>query len=207
LRIGHALVLSRHCSLILDKLKIATDPYFQQKNLNILLVQYFKGIPSPKFQNLAFRTLLKGCQFMLPSGQSVAQRIGAEVKNPTFKDVAIAQQGIAELKKAFQENTPLWYYILNEAAQLEEKGVYCDRLGEVGATIVGEVIVGLIEGDDNSFWHENRAWRPFKFKKRKNAASVKRFSDFLKIQDESKNFTMRDIIELLENKNENTLFP
>jgi restriction endonuclease S subunit len=37
LRIGHALVLSRHCSLILDKLKIATDPYFQQKNLNILL--------------------------------------------------------------------------------------------------------------------------------------------------------------------------
>ena len=56
-----------------------------------------------------------------------------------------------------QRKTPLWFYILAEAASLEGG----ERLGPVGSTIVSEVLVGLIRRSANSilfsgnpgFWH------------------------------------------------------
>src|SRR5215213_4064884 len=52
-------------------------------------------------------------------------------------------------------STPLWYYILKEA-QVVEGGI---RLGPVGGRIVGEVIVGLLQLDPNSFLSAP-GWRP-----------------------------------------------
>jgi hypothetical protein len=50
------------------------------------------------------------------------------------------------------EGTPLWYYVLLE----------CDgeRLGPVGATIVGEVRRGLFELDPESYLAVDPDWRP-----------------------------------------------
>jgi hypothetical protein len=52
--------------------------------------------------------------------------------------------------------TPLWYYILREA-DVREAG---SRLGPVGARIVGEVLVGLLDLDPTSVRHAPKDWAP-----------------------------------------------
>ena len=48
--------------------------------------------------------------------------------------------------------TPLWYYVL-----VESDG---ERLGPVGATIVGEVLRGIVELDPESYPAADPSWRP-----------------------------------------------
>lgn len=52
--------------------------------------------------------------------------------------------------------TPLWYYLLKEAE------VRCDgeTLGAVGGRIVAEVILGLIQGDKQSYLSQDPDWTP-----------------------------------------------
>jgi hypothetical protein len=53
-------------------------------------------------------------------------------------------------------NTPLWYYILKEA-EVIENGL---RMGPVGSRIVGEVFIGLLKADPNSYLVMNKNWKP-----------------------------------------------
>ena len=64
------------------------------------------------------------------------------------------ETGLAEF--GWRGETPLWYYILKEA----EVCTGGDRLGEVGGTIVGEVLVGLMDHDPGSFRTTDPSWRP-----------------------------------------------
>jgi hypothetical protein len=69
------------------------------------------------------------------------------------------KSGLNELKDFglnLHESTPLWYYILKEA-ELMQNGL---RLGPVGGRIVGEVIIGLLQLDRNSFMADEPHWRP-----------------------------------------------
>jgi hypothetical protein len=50
--------------------------------------------------------------------------------------------------------TPLWYYLLKEA-DVRDDG---ERLGPVG--IVGEVLLGIVDGDPESLRSVDRSWRP-----------------------------------------------
>lgn len=43
--------------------------------------------------------------------------------------------------------TPLWFYVLREAAVMAS----AERLGPVGGGIVAEVMVGLLEADSQSY--------------------------------------------------------
>jgi hypothetical protein len=52
--------------------------------------------------------------------------------------------------------TPLWYYILREAA-VQTAG---NGLGPVGGRIVADVLVGLLERDPASVRSADPAWRP-----------------------------------------------
>ena len=52
--------------------------------------------------------------------------------------------------------TPLWYYVLREAAVREDG----ERLGPVGSLIVGEVLLGVIDGDPASQRSVDPDWRP-----------------------------------------------
>ena len=52
--------------------------------------------------------------------------------------------------------TPLWFYILREADALHQG----DRLGPVGGRIVGEVLVGIIDADPESFRSVDPDWTP-----------------------------------------------
>ena len=114
---------------------------------------------------LAVRNLLRGYLLRLPTGQAVARRLAQRLQGlrdiPVLSAQQIAdgvksQQQVQVLQQAgFLERTPLWYYILAEAAFLEEGR----RLGPVGGTIVAEVLVGLVRRSANSILRTDN-WQP-----------------------------------------------
>ncbi len=91
--------------------------------------------------SLSQRNLLRHLTWSLPSGQAIARHIGAPLLNPA--DLADA----ARISKSFATSTPLWLYVLREA-ELTQDGLH---LGAVGGRIVGEVFIGLLETDPDSF--------------------------------------------------------
>lgn len=92
--------------------------------------------------SLAFRNLLRGQVLNLPSGQDVAKHLGAEVL--TGDDLGAP------------DPTPLWFYILKES-ELRTGG---EHLGPVGARIVAEVLLGMLEADPESYISVDPGWRP-----------------------------------------------
>jgi hypothetical protein len=114
---------------------------------------------------LAVRNLLRGYLLRLPTGQAVARRLGQRLQGVRNIPVLTAQQieqGVQNQQQAqmlqqagFLERTPLWYYILAEAAVLEGG----ERLGPVGSTIVAEVLVGLVRRSENSILRAEN-WQP-----------------------------------------------
>lgn len=71
----------------------------------------------------------------------------------------LSRKNLAELcniHPSFDVSTPLWYYILKEA-ELIEDGLH---LGPVGGRIVGEVFIGLLQTDPNSYVNVQPHWQP-----------------------------------------------
>jgi hypothetical protein len=99
--------------------------------------------------SLAERNLQRGARLGLPSGTSVARRMGIE---PLTDD----ELDLAYLARELQAHPPLWYYILREAG-VREGG---RRLGAVGGRIVAEVLLGLLALDPLSYLRVQPAWRP-----------------------------------------------
>jgi hypothetical protein len=97
------------------------------------------------------RTFLRHLTWSLPSGQSIARRIGAPV---------ISATDLMELQGyglGFERSTPLWYYILKESELVNNGGQW---LGPTGGRIVGEVLLGLLETDPGSYLVRDRDWKP-----------------------------------------------
>jgi hypothetical protein len=92
--------------------------------------------------SLPERNLLRHVTWSLPSGQTLAQLMGAPVVTPD----EMASTGIGNISPAFLTSTPLWFYILHEAL-VQAQG---QRLGAVGGRIVAEVIIGLLQLDPRS---------------------------------------------------------
>jgi hypothetical protein len=116
----------------------------------------------PEGRSLATRNMIRGQSFLLPSGETVAREMGRpQAEIDQVSDAARADE------PGLQHGTPLWFYILKEAdligrENLDGTRVPGEGLGPVGATIVGEVIIGLIELDPRSWLGANRNWRPYK---------------------------------------------
>ncbi len=99
--------------------------------------------------SLPQRNLLRHLTWSLPSGQAIANVMGIPALVPDqLSELALLGVG-------FEHNTPLWYYVLKEA---ELSGG--TRLVGVGARIVGEVFIGLLEHDRHSYLSRHRRWRP-----------------------------------------------
>ena len=106
------------------------------------------GQPDEEPQSLATRNLLRGLTMKVPSGQRVAKALGAR---------PLGDSALADLKEFdLERRTPLWFYVLKEAEVLEDG----KQLGPVGGRIVGEVIVGLMLGDRDSFLRQDPEWKP-----------------------------------------------
>ncbi|ADO69268.1 peroxidase family protein [Stigmatella aurantiaca] len=100
--------------------------------------------------SLAQRNLLRSLALSLPSGQAMAKRMGIKPLTP---------DQLAELKPlgvGFDVSTPPWYYMLKEA-EVNGGG---KRLSGVGARIVAEVLIGMLQGDRQSFLNANPDWKP-----------------------------------------------
>ena len=97
------------------------------------------------YRSLASRDLQRGMGTGLPSGEAVAQAIGAQ--SLTRQELALGD---------WPDETPLWLYILREAA-VRGGG---DRLDDIGGRIVAEVIVGIIRRDPESYLANDPSWRP-----------------------------------------------
>jgi hypothetical protein len=91
--------------------------------------------------SLPQRTLLRHLTWQLPSGQALAEAIGA----PVLSSADLAER--RPIRASFATATPLWYYILKEA-EVMEGGLH---LGPVGGRIVGEVFIGLLQTDPNAY--------------------------------------------------------
>jgi hypothetical protein len=116
--------------------------------------------------SLAVRNLLRGYQLRMPTGQAVARALQQRLQGirdiPVLtgqqisKGAATDEQREVLQNSGFLERTPLWYYILAEAAFLR-KG---RRLGPVGSTIVAEVLVGLVRLSPDSILAPGLDWKP-----------------------------------------------
>jgi Animal haem peroxidase len=100
-----------------------------------------------EFHSLAVRDLERGQGVGLPSGEAVARHLGERT---------LTADEVGAVKAGWRGETPLWYYVLREA------DVRCrgNRLGPVGARIVGEVLVGLLDLDQTSVRYAPEGWTP-----------------------------------------------
>ena len=101
--------------------------------------------------SLPQRNLLRQVTWGMPSGQSIAKAMNAEVLSPNDEVL----KKLREYHLDLEESTPLWFYVLREGAVLGN-GL---NLGPVGGRIVGEVFIGLLQLDRDSYLWE-RGWRP-----------------------------------------------
>jgi hypothetical protein len=112
-----------------------------------LPAQITGDVDDEAYHSLAVRDLQRGQAIGLPSGEAVARKIGADLVDPA--DIGLSSHG-------WLDETPLWFYILREADVVGDG----DRLGPVGGRIVGEVLVGILDADPESFRTVDSAWRP-----------------------------------------------
>jgi Animal haem peroxidase len=99
--------------------------------------------------SLATRNLLRHITWSQPSGQEIATVIGA---------APLTAGDLGELQGygvGLERSTPLWYYVLKEA-EVVAGGL---TLGPVGACIVAECIIGVLQLDRKSYL-QRRRWRP-----------------------------------------------
>jgi hypothetical protein len=99
------------------------------------------------YASLANRDLQRGQAVGLPSGEAVAHELGVE---------PVPAERIGLDGTGWEQETPLWLYVLKEAEVLEDG----NRLGPVGGRIVGEVLVGIIDADPESFRTVDPSWTP-----------------------------------------------
>lgn len=96
-------------------------------------------------RSLPFLNLRRGVVYGLPSGESVANRLG-------FEPIEVKETEDLKLS-----GTPLWFYILREAELQGHKG---EHLGPVGSTILGECFFSIMREDDFSFLKLHPKWKP-----------------------------------------------
>jgi hypothetical protein len=99
------------------------------------------------YASLATRDLERGQLVGLPSGETLARELGVEPLTP--EEVGLAEHG-------WRDETPLWLYILKEAEALQGG----QQLGTVGGRIVGEVLIGIVDHDPESFRTVDPGWQP-----------------------------------------------
>jgi Animal haem peroxidase len=107
------------------------------------------------------RNLLRHLTWSLPSGQAIAARMGIRALSSS------QLRELAQFGAGFERSTPLWYYILKEA---ELAGG--SRLVGVGARIVGEVFIGLLQLDPSSYLGRSPRWRPTLPSRRRGAFTM-----------------------------------
>ena len=112
-------------------------------------------------RNLAVRNLLRAYILRLPTGQAVAKRMASEgIPELTADQISAIAEKIPGQKDAlagtdFLTRTPLWFYILAEAAHFAGGR----HLGPMGSTIFAEVLIAVLRNSTHSILSEP-GWAP-----------------------------------------------
>ncbi|MEZ3117042.1 heme peroxidase family protein [Halobaculum sp. MBLA0147] len=104
--------------------------------------------------SLAARNLVRGRRLGLPSGQAVARAMGVDPLSS--EAVGFTEAAEAVPVAPGDRETPLWFYVLGEAAE-EHDGA---RLGPVGSRLVAETLVGLVDENPKSYRRLQPNWTP-----------------------------------------------
>jgi len=132
------------------------------------LAEPLRSVP-PDDEVLARLNLRRGRALGLPTGLDVASLMNERELKPG--ELLLGGSAMPDhVAAALHEATPLWWYILCEAAS--ELGGGGGHLGPVGGRIVAEVLVGLLEADPQSYLRQWPAWTP----RRLPAASERDFT-------------------------------
>ncbi len=141
-----------------ERLVASGQSFDRARRIDTALVDPLLALPGQPGlgANLAVRNLLRGYLLRLPTGQAVAhalqealsgQRAIPVLEPSQLEAAATSPDQLRALREGgFLERTPLWYYVLAEAAVLAGG----ERLGPLGSTIVAEVLVGLIRRSPHS---------------------------------------------------------
>jgi Animal haem peroxidase len=105
------------------------------------------AVEDEAFRSLAARDLERGEGTGLPSGESVARALAVD---------SLSEQEVGLVPYGWEGETPLWLYVLRESAVRHDG----DQLGAVGGRIVGEVLVGIISRDPESYLVLDPTWEP-----------------------------------------------
>jgi len=104
------------------------------------------------------RNLLRHITWSMPSGQNIARTIGAEPLAAGDLDE------LAVYDMQLERHTPLFYYMLKEAALVPNSDIGKNtggfHLGPVGGRIVAEVVIGLLQSDPTSYLVQQPGWVP-----------------------------------------------
>jgi hypothetical protein len=98
---------------------------------------------------LATRNLLRGAALGLPSGQGLAAHFGVPALTEAQLISGLPADEVAILQstgKLLLQKTPLWYYILREAAVIRNG----ESLGPLGARVVADTFVRMLRRDADS---------------------------------------------------------
>ncbi|HXM34321.1 MAG TPA: peroxidase family protein [Pyrinomonadaceae bacterium] len=135
---------------------------------------------SVQLYSLPAITLVRGARSGLPSGQGVAKQLPPEFNQQPLTDEEMAfeqtPETLALLQRCgFMNDTPLWFYVLQEAASKTKK----QGLGPVGSWLIASTIIGLLKADNDSILKAGLGWEPPIWKSRGTA--VKTMGDVVKV--------------------------
>jgi len=119
---------------------------------------HFKGRPR-MMPSLPEMTLKRGSRIRLPGGEEFADRF----KFPPLNPKTMFPGGQYDFfRGSLGERTPLWYYLLCEAAIEHPVGWAKQRLGTIGSHIVAETLYQLLKADDDSILNAGArtGWTP-----------------------------------------------
>lgn len=126
------------------------EPLFDLRELTGAPIKVATDPASAHKASLAVRNLLRGYLQRQPTGQAVAQALGQDPLTAAEIRIVAEQAGGGQVEAleavGMLERTPLWYYILAEAAHGGGQ-----HLGPVGSTIVAEVLIELVRRSEDSY--------------------------------------------------------
>ena len=110
--------------------------------------------------SLPERNMKRARTLSLPSGQQIAKKMKIEIPNiKVYTNEELGLNGIDGL----HNESPLWFYILKEA-EIENRNRPDgqNHLGAVGGRIVGETLIGIIEGTRKTLFPKvnYNNWKP-----------------------------------------------
>lgn len=132
------------------------------RKIDSLLANGLENLPggSGIMAMLAARNLRRGLAFGLPSGQATATALGIAPLTSAQLTSGLPANEIALLNSnggLLLNKTPLWYYILREAAVLSNG----NSLGPLGAKIVADTFVKILKRDSESYLNKVGGFTPF----------------------------------------------